>query len=213
MKKNNKFNYNWYFIKQDIVSYLIPTFLYLFLCLCRKFSIQSVIYGFFDCLVFYLPFWFIRINFAKTYHSTSWKHCKFWTRTMLCVGVFVLWLLPVKYSLFNGLFVAFGCCLVLYLVALEVEEKRQLKKENEELSKSIEELLAKHNNPEQKVLDICADENISQRDTEIAIMYYVKRYAPKDIWKWLIENHWNMELDSVYKLLNRLNKKVLSKLK
>lgn len=120
----------WYFIRQDIVSYAISTALYIALCLIREFTIQSLLYGLFDCFVFYLPFWFIRINFADTYHSNSWKHCKKWTRIMLCVGVVVLWLLPVRYSLFNGLFVAFACCLVLYLVSLEVNEKKLIKKQN-----------------------------------------------------------------------------------
>lgn len=202
----------WYFIRQDIVSYLIPTTLYIGLCLIKQFTIQSLIYGLFDCLVFYIPFWFIRINFAKTYHSDSWKHCKFWTRTMLCVGVTVLWILPIKYSLFNGLFVAFGCCLVLYLVALETEEKKRIKKENEELSAKIEELLKAQENPKTKVLKICEEECISERDTQVAVMYFVDRKKPKDIWYWLIENHWDMELDSVYRLLNRLIKKVLPKL-
>lgn len=38
-----------------------------------------------------------------------------------------MWLLPVKYSLFNGLFVAFGCCLILYLVAIETKEKKAIR--------------------------------------------------------------------------------------
>jgi len=202
----------WYFIRQDIHSYLISTGLYIGLCLMRKFTFQSAIYGFFDCLVFYLPFWFIRINFARTYHSDSWKHCKFWTRTMLCVGVSVLSILPIKYSLFNGLFVAFGCCLVLYLVALETDEKKRVKKENEQLLSQVDEYLKVQQDPKTKVLKICEDECISERDTQVAIMYFVDRKKPKDIWYWLIKNHWNMELDSVYKLLNRLNKKILSKL-
>ena len=203
----------WYFLKQDIISYLEATLLYIVLSLIKDFSWQSVVYGIFDCLVFYIPFWIIRICFAKTYHSDKWKHCKKWTKIMLNSGVFTMWLLPIRYSVFNGIIVAFMCCLILYWVALEVDEKKALKKENEELRKQIEELLLKHNNPEQRVLDICAEENISERDTQIAVMYFIKRKPPKDIWNWLIENHWDMELDSVYKLLNRLNKKVLPKLK
>ena len=35
--------------------------------------------------------------------------------------------------MFNGLFVAFGCCLVLYLVSLEVNEKKRIIQENEDL--------------------------------------------------------------------------------
>lgn len=198
----------WYFIRQDIVSYAISTALYIALCLIREFTIQSLLYGLFDCFVFYLPFWFIRINFADTYHSNSWKHCKKWTRIMLCVGVVVLWLLPVRYSLFNGLFVAFACCLVLYLVSLEVNEKKLIKKQNEELFNQISELLDKQSDPKERLLKLCEEENISERDTKIAIMYYIDRMKPKQIWDWLCDNREDMELGSVYKLLNRLNKKI-----
>lgn len=202
----------WYFIRQDIVSYAISTALYIALCLIREFTIQSLLYGLFDCFVFYLPFWFIRINFADTYHSDSWKHCKKWTRIMLCVGVVVLWLLPVRYSLFNGLFVAFACCLVLYLVSLEVNEKKLIKKQNEELFNQISELLDKQSDPKERLLKLCEEENISERDTKIAIMYYIDRMKPKQIWDWLCDNREDMELGSVYKLLNRLNKKIKEKI-
>ena len=198
----------WYFIRQDIVSYLIPTLLYLSLSLIKRFSIDSVLYGLFDCFVFYIPFWYIRINFSATYHSDSWKHCKMWTRIMLCVGVFTLWVLPVEYSLFNGLFVAFACCIVLYLVALEVSEKKLLIKENQELNKQIVEFLEKEQDPKEKLLKLCEENFISERDTKIAIKYYIERQKPKQIWEWLCNNNENMELDSVYKLLNRLNKKL-----
>lgn len=202
----------WYFIRQDIVSYAISTALYIALCLIREFTIQSLLYGLFDCFVFYLPFWFIRINFADTYHSDSWKHCKKWTRIMLCVGVVVLWLLPVRYSLFNGLFVAFACCLVLYLVSLEVNEKKLIKKQNEELFNQISELLDKQSDPKERLLKVCEEENISERDTKIAIMYYIDRMKPKQIWDWLCDNREDMEWGSVYKLLNRLNKKIKEKI-
>lgn len=202
----------WYFIRQDIVSYAISTALYIALCLIREFTIQSLLYGLFDCFVFYLPFWFIRINFADTYHSDSWKHCKKWTRIMLCVGVVVLWLLPVRYSLFNGLFVAFACCLVLYLVSLEVNEKKLIKKQNEELFNQISDLLDKQSDPKERLLKLCEEENISERDTKIAIMYYIDRMKPKQIWDWLCDNREDMEWGSVYKLLNRLNKKIKEKI-
>lgn len=198
----------WYFIRQDIVSYTISTIEYLILCLITDFSIQSMIYGTFDCFVFYIPFWYIRINFADTYHSDSWKHCKKWTRIMLCSGVFVLWLLPVKYSLFNGLFVAFICCLILYLVSIETNEKKRIKKENGELFEQITELLNKQEDPKEKILRLCEEQCISERDTKIAIMYYIDRMKPKQIWEWLMDNHQEMEYASAYKLLNRLNRKI-----
>ena len=127
---------------------------------------------------------------------------------MLCTGVVVLWLLPIKYSLFNGLFVAFACCLVLYLVSLETNEKRLLAKNNDEMSKQIAELLAKETNPKDELLQLCAQNCISERDTKVAVMYYIDRKKPKEIWHWLCDNNQQMEYDSVYILLNRLNKKL-----
>lgn len=203
-----KFKDNWYFIRQDIVSYAISTALHIGLCVIRTFTFQSALYGLFDCFVFYVPFWYIRINFADTYHSDNWNHCKMWTRIMLCAGVFVLWLLPVQYTLFNGLFVAFVCCLVLYLVALESADKRRVSKENEEMRQQLTELLAKEISPKDKLLQLCEEKCISERDTKVAVMYYIDRMKPKQIWQWLCENHEQMELDSVYILLNRLNKKL-----
>lgn len=208
MKNKFTFSENWYFIRQDIVSYLMSTTLYLGLCLIEDCSMQSVGYALFDCLVFYLPFWYIRINFASTYHSDSWKHCKMWTRIMLCVGVTILWVLPVRYSLFNGLFVAFACCLVLYLVSLEVAEKKRIAKENAELHSQITKLLDKEVSPKDKLLKLCEEKNISERDTKIAVMYYIDRCTPKQIWQYLCTNKMNITWDSVYKLLNRLNKKL-----
>ena len=206
----NKFTFreNWYFIRQDIVSYLMSTTLYLVLCLIKDISMQTVGYALFDCLVFYLPFWYIRINFASTYHSDSWKHCKMWTRIMLCLGAFILWVLPVEYSLFNDLLVAFGCCLVLYLVSLEVAEKKRISKENAELHSQIVELLTKEISPKDKLLKLCEEKNIGERDTKIAVMYYIDRCTPKQIWQYLCANKMDITWDSVYKLLNRLNKKL-----
>lgn len=204
----NKFKENWYFIKQDIISYLSSTILYIGLCLIENFTFNSFLYGLFDCFVFYIPFWYIRINFADTYHSDNWKHCKMWTRIMLCVGVFVLWILPIPYSIFNGLFVAFVCCLILYLVSLEVNEKKRIKRENDKLHKQITELLEKEESPKDKLLRLCEERGINDRNTKIAIMYYIERKTPKQIQVWLCENKQHMELESVYVLLNRINKKL-----
>ena len=202
------FKENWYFIKQDIISYTISTVLYLTLCLIQSFTIQTAIYSIFECLVFYIPFWYIRVNFSNTYHSDSWDHCKFCTRLMLCIGIFILWVLPLPYSLFNSLFVAFACCLILYLVAISSDEKKQLKRENIKFQKDIELTLQEQQDPKVALFNRCADLNISARDTQVAVLYYIERYTPKQIWHWLCDHREQMEYDSVYKLLNRLNHKL-----
>lgn len=73
------------------------------------------------------------MSFADTYHSDVWAKCKFLTRLMLCLGAFVIWVLPVKYSLFNSLSVAFVCCLILYFSALQKREKKSLVSKLEEI--------------------------------------------------------------------------------
>lgn len=190
----NKFTFreNWYFIRQDIVSYLMSTFLYVFLSLIKDFSIQSVGYALFDCLVFYLPFWYIRINFASTYHSDSWKHCKMWTRIMLCVGVTILWVLPVRYSLFNGLLVAFACCLVLYLVSLEVNQKKRVQKELAELQCEVAKILAEIN--EKDKVDIysmdaetlykhCRSRGLDDVECKIAYFVVIERLKGRELYE------------------------------
>lgn len=199
---------DWYFIRQDIVSYIIPTLIYVFLYLMVDFTIASVINGIFECFVFYLPFWYTRICFSDTYHSDNWNHCKMWTRIMLCSGVFVLWLFPIQYSLIGGISIALICNIILYLVALETNEKKTLKRENAKLQSEISAIINKNESPKDKLLRLCAEKNISQRDTEVAVMYYINRMKPKQIWHWLCNNGENMEYDSVYILLNRLNKKL-----
>lgn len=204
----NKLKENWYFIRQDIVSYLLSTALYIVLWTFTDCCLERLIYSLFECLVFYLPFWFIRICFSRTYHSDSWKHCKLCTRCMLCLGVFLMWILPINYSLFNCLIVAFACCIVLYWIALETDEKKRLCKENAKYQKEILEYLEKEVSPKDKLLALCEERGISDRDTKIAIMYYIERQKPKQIWQWMCANKENIGLDSVYILLNRLNKKL-----
>lgn len=190
----NKFTFreNWYFIRQDIVSYLMSTALYIGLCLCKDLSLHTIGYALFDCLVFYLPFWYIRINFASTYHSDSWKHCKMWTRIMLCLGAFILWALPVRYSLFNGLLVAFGCCLVLYLVALEVAQKRKLQRELAELQCEVAKILAEIN--EKDKIDIyamdaetlykhCRSRGLDDVECKIAYFVVIERLKGRDLYE------------------------------
>lgn len=194
----------WYFIKQDIVSYTMSTLLYIALCLITDFSIQSLLYAIFESHIYYLQFWYIRIKFDDTYHSSSWKHCKFWTRTMLCSGVFVLWILPIKYTLFNALALAFICCLILYLVAIETNEKKGLQAELKALKESLEQT------PKQLLIDKCKNANLSKRDTEIAILYYIDKWKPKEIWLWLCQSkeYEHIEWDSVHQLLWRIGNKI-----
>lgn len=119
-----------------------------------------------------------------------------------------MWILPIKYSLLGGIGIAFMCCLILYLVAIETNEKKFVSRKNVELQIKIDNMLHKEKDPKEKLIELCKERKISKRDTEIAIMYYIDRMKPKQIWVWMCENNENVEYDTVYKILNRLNKKL-----
>lgn len=185
MKIKNSFKLlykNWYFIRQDIVSYGISTILYIFLCLISNYNIQSFIYGLFDCLFFYVSFWFIRVNFDSTYHSNKWSHCKLYTRLMLITGVFVLWILPIRFSLFNGLFIAFMCCFILYLVAVEVDKKKALNNENKELTKRLNHKDIYSMN-EEELYEHCRKCGLSEEDCKIAYFVVIERLKGKELYE------------------------------
>ena len=165
-QKNKKFTFaeEWYFARQDIVSYSISTLIYVALSLVVQFSLQSFLYALFDCLVYYVSFWFIRINFDYTYHSDSWATCKFWTRTMLNTGVFALWILPIRYTMFNGLFVAWACCFVLYLIAVRATHKNI------------------YAMTEQELYEHCRNRGLDDADCKIAKLIVIDRLKGEDLY-------------------------------
>lgn len=172
---------NWFFIRQDIASYLISTILYISLCFISNYELYEIGYILFECLVFYIPFWFIRVCFSATYHSDNWYHCKKWTRIMLCSGVFAIWLFPVKYSLVGCIGVALMCCLILYLVAIEVSQKRSLKKQLDNIVESTS-----HKNiwamNKDELYEHCRNCGLSEEDCKIAYFIVVERLKGNDLY-------------------------------
>lgn len=164
---NRKFTWKekWYFTRQDIVSYTMSSVFYVVLNLIQRVSFQTFLYSIFEFMLFYTSFWFIRINFDLTYHSNSWSTCKLWTRIMLCSGVFLLWLLPIKYTLFNGLFVGFLCAFVLYLI-------EYYRKPKPNIYAMTEEELYAH----------CRQRGLSEEDCMIANIIVFKRLKGKDLY-------------------------------
>ena len=99
-------------------------------------------------------------------------------------------------------------CLALWFI----QDRLDLIAEKNKLVQQSIDLLAQLKSQEKDattiLLERCAIAGINERNTKIAVMYYIERKTPKQIWKWLCENNENMEIDSVYILLNRINKKI-----
>jgi hypothetical protein len=165
---NKKFTWKekWYFTKQDIVSYTMSSVLYVALCLMQQPSLSTFLYSIFDFMLYYTSFWFIRINFDLTYHSNSWATCKLWTRTMLCSGVFLLWILPIKYTLLNGLFVGFLCAFILYLIEYYRRPKPNI------YAMSEDELYAH-----------CRRRGLDDADCKIAYFMIIERLKGKELYE------------------------------
>ena len=101
---------------------------------------------------------------------------------MLIAGVFVLWILPIRFSLFNGLFVAFMCCFILYLVAVEVDKKKALNNENKELTKMLnhKDIYAMN---EDELYEHCRNCGLSDVDCKIAYFIIIERLKGKELYQ------------------------------
>lgn len=159
-----------------------------------------------ETLMFTISHITIRQQFDLQYHSVRTEICVLITSGVIFFGI--SFMLPLSYSLFSCIPICYFISWVGYKCAYVNRAEAELDK----LKEKVNELLSKESSPLNKVLDICKKNNINERNTKIAVMYYVDRKTPMQIWDWLLETNNNMELDSVYKLLNRLNKKVLPEL-
>lgn len=159
-----------------------------------------------EAVIFLLCHTLIRHQFKDQYHHIIPAVCRIITAAIFFFGI--CFVLPTELSLISAIPIN-------YLISWVGAVKKQSdvwELQCERQRQKIVELLEQHEHAKYSPLDLllekCAQKHISKRNTEIAVMYYIERKAPKEIWEWLCENNENMELDSVYKLLNRLNKKL-----
>ena len=183
---------------------------YHFLVMGSVFIVATIFNKYFEAVCFLTAFFSLRYKFETTYHSPNIVLCMTFTITMFTLSIIIC--PPIYMYLLVSVLFAYLDCFMLWFVQSHLDliafnrflsiEAKQVRQQLDKLQQDRKIVLA----------DLCAQENINARNTQIAIMYYVERQTPKQIWKWLCENNENMELDSVYKLLNRLNKKILPKL-
>jgi hypothetical protein len=86
------------------------------------------------------------------------------------------------------------------------------KKQADDYELKYERLREKYCNEKEELLLKCRTAKLSQRDTEIAVLYFYEKKTPKEIWLWLCEHkvYAPIEWDSVYVVLNRIGKKIKS---
>lgn len=184
----------------------IRTLPYHFLVMGSVFLIATIFNKYFEAICFLTSFFSLRYKFPKTYHSDSIVLCMTFTISMFTLSIIIC--PPIYMYLLVSILFAYFDCFMLWFVQDRLDliiEKRQLQVQTEQLEAKLSE---KTKDKRSELLERCARAGLKERNIKIAEMYYIERKTPKQIWLWLCENNENMELDSVYILLNRINKKI-----
>lgn len=161
----------------------------------------------FEAIMFLIAFFTLRYKYPTTFHAKSIVVCMIITNAMFGLSVVIC---PYADTyIFGAMVFAYLDTLILWYIQSK-ENLRQDKECAELYAKDLEEKLKQYQNPYDDMLIKCREARLSQRDTEIAIKYFVDRMTPKEIWIWLC-NHTDydsIEWDTVYQLLWRIGKKI-----
>ena len=150
-----------------------------------------------EAVVFFICHWFIREQFPKQYHHIVLAVCRLITSSVFFFGV--SFVLPKELSLFS----AIPICYLISWVGFT-------KKQADDYEVQCERLREKYCNEKEELLLKCRNAKLSQRDTEIAVIYFYEKKTPKEIWLWLCQHkiYEPIEWDSVHQLLWRIGKKL-----
>jgi predicted membrane protein len=148
-------------------------------------------------IVFFFCHWFIREQFPKQYHHIMPAMCRLITSVVFFFGV--SFVLPFGLSLFSAIPINYFIGWVGFT-----------KKQADDYELKYERLREKYCNEKEELLLKCRTAKLSQRDTEIAVLYFYEKKTPKEIWLWLCQHkvYEPIEWDSVHQLLWRISKKL-----
>lgn len=164
--------------------------------------IPAIMFGkWIEAIFFLIAHTCIRPQFDREYHHIIPSVCREITANILFWGI--TFTLPLEISLLfaipiNYLIGWVGC----------------LKASSDYYERKCNEYKEKYAEPNNDLLHKCKLAKLSKRDTEIAKLYFIDNWKPKEIWLWLLENkeYENIEWDSMYILLWRITQK-LNKIK
>ena len=150
-----------------------------------------------EAVVFFICHWLIREQFPKQYHHIVLAMCRLITSSVFFFGV--SFVLPMELSLFSAIPINYFIGWVGYT-----------KKQADYYELKCQRLQEQFCNEKEMLLTSCRNAKLSQRDTDIAIMYFYEHKTPKEIWLWLCEHklYEPIEWDSIYVTINRIGKKI-----
>lgn len=148
-------------------------------------------------ITFFICHWLIREQFPKQYHHIIPAMCRLITSTVFFFGV--SFILPFALSLLSAIPINYFIGWVGFT-----------KKEADDYEVKYNRLQEKYCNEKEELLVKCRKACLSERDTQIAILYYYEHKTPKEIWLWLCQQNLyeQIEWDSVKQLIWRIGKKI-----
>lgn len=171
-------------------------------------AVTSFLFGkWLDAVMFLTAFFALRYKFPTTFHAKSIVTCM-----VLTNAIFALSIILCPYTntyIFGALVFAYIDTFCLWYIQSKETLKAQ-KEYAEQVAVELRAKLAELENPHQEIIDKCRIANLSKRDTEIAIKYFVEKNTPKEIWNWICESreYDDIEWDSVYRILVRISSKI-----
>lgn len=160
-----------------------------------------------EAVIYLVSYFSLRYKFPTTFHAESILYCMLITNGLFITSII---LCPdANTYIFGGVIFAFLTTALLWFIQC-VKNLIEDKECAETLVKDLNEKLIKLENPQETFIDRCRKAKLSQRDTEIAVKYYIEKLTAKEIWLWLCKTteYDSIEWDSVYQLLWRIGKKL-----
>ena len=152
-------------------------------------------------IMFCIAHIYIRKVFNKQFHFYKTGYC-----LILTLGI--IWLcipisLPVNLSLLSSIPIAFGICLLGWVVQDWIDNNEMF---------HVKQLDIKHLTKEQ-VIDICNELEYKKDKQDLAIMFFVEKLSNKEVWNILCTTNRNVEWDTVTKYKYRITKDFKSVIK
>ena len=160
-----------------------------------------------EAVIYLVSYFSLRYKFPTTFHAETILYCMLITNGLFITSVI---LCPdANTYIFGGVIFAFLTTALLWFIQC-VKNLIEDKECAEKMVKDLTQQLVQLQNPKEQFINRCKAANLSKRDTEIAVKYYVDKYSAKEIWMWLCENpkYESIAWDSVYQLLWRIGKKL-----
>lgn len=188
---NTKFKVKLLYAIRDFIH----TFKYHLLVMGSVFLVAFIFNKYIEAVCFLIAFFSLRYKFPTTYHSDSIVVCMICTISMFTLSVILC--PPIVMSILFTIVFAYLDCFILWFIK-DRQDLIEYKKLSTEFN--LENCTA------EQIIKRCNILHYKKDKTELAIKFFVDKYSNKQVYEWLIENHLNVDYDTVITYRYRITK-------